>query len=105
MTRDEFDTLLAAATASIPDPEERALVNAEAREFADAVDRDGKRIDYGAAVVLEGSNGVAVVPAADYATAPIYWRTVAGDLDRLLEGTELIPMLQAAAHRGPAPAA
>jgi hypothetical protein len=100
VTRAEFDALLASAAATITDPAERALVNAEAREFADAVDRDSKHLDYGDAVVLEGANGIVVVSARDYASAPIYWRTVAGDLDRLIEGTELIPMLTAA--QGPA---
>lgn len=123
MTRDEFDALLEAAVrgvmASAPVPlgasstadsdaarEEAALLEAEAREFADAVDRDGKRVDYGAAVLLEGARGQVVVSAADFDRCPGYWRTVAGGaghLDRLVEGTELIPVLQAAANRAPAP--
>lgn len=116
MTRDEFDALLAAAVLDIVsgvDPEsddaaaaaeEAALLEAEAREFADAVDRHTLRIDYGSAVVLEGSSGVVVVQARTYSDAPIYWRTVAGGhLDRFVDGTELIPALQAAANKAPAP--
>lgn len=108
MTRDEFDALVAAACAAIIRPfslgdggadahdsqGEAQLLDAEAREFADAVDRDGHRIDYGEAVMLEGSNGVVVVEARKYHDAPIYWRTVAGKVDRLVDGTELLPVLQ-----------
>lgn len=122
MTRDEFDALLSAAVKASLDSlpadnptsaealsqrhdatQEVQLLEAEALEFADAVDRDGKRIDYGSAVVLEGTSGVVVVSAADYDATPDYWRICAGaHLDRVIRGTELIPVLQAAANRGPA---
>lgn len=118
MTRDELDTLIKAACAAVaadvkptvtggPDEDQHAaeaaeeaqLLDAEARSFADAVDRDGKRVPYGSAVVLEGTSGVAVVAAADYATAPLYWQTVVGRPDRITQGPELIHVLQAAANR------
>lgn len=101
MTRADFDALLATASAAIPDPADRAVLNAEAREFADAVDRSDRDLDYGDAVVLEGSQGIVVVPARDYHHAPIYWQTVAGHLDRLVDGTVLIPALTRAAAQGP----
>lgn len=112
MTRDEFDALAAAAASAIVaavDPasddaaaarEEAQLLEAQSREFADAVDRNTKRIDYAAAVVLEGTNGIAVVTLADYGDAPAYWRTVAGRLDRLTFGDELVQGLQVAARQG-----
>lgn len=116
MTRAEFDALLARAvigTVSGVDPasddapaaaEEAQLLEAEAREFADAVDRYGQALPYGDAVMLEGSGGVVVVSARTYADAPIYWRTVAGgELDRLIEGPELLEVLQRAANAAPAP--
>lgn len=111
MTRDELDTLIDAAIMGLiggVDPasddavavrEEAQLLEAEARSFADAVDRDGKRIDYGAAVVLEGPNGIAVVDAAAFHSTPLYWRTVVGRPDRITEGTALLPALQATANR------
>lgn len=123
MTRDEFDALLSAAVkaslGALPGgnpkdaaalterhaaTEEVRLLEAEAIEFADAVDRDGKRIDYGSAVVLEGAT-VVVCSAADYEATPLYFRAIAGGkIDRLVKGPELLPVLQAAAHRSPRPA-
>jgi hypothetical protein len=119
MTRAEFDALLAAAldamTAAVPAPthgdpaaaadehyamQEIQLLEAEARSFADAVDRDGKRIPYGSAVVLEGPHGVAVVQAADYTNTITYWWTVVGGRpDRITSGPELMQVLAGAANR------
>jgi 3-polyprenyl-4-hydroxybenzoate decarboxylase len=112
VTRAELDALIDAALVGVVggvDPlsddaaaarEEAQLLEAEARSFADAVDRDGKRVPYGSAVVLEGPRGVAVVQARDYADAPIYWHTVVGGSpDRITSGPELMEVLAAAAHR------
>lgn len=122
MTRAEFDALLSAALDAImadapssgsEDPATQAaahdavrdvqLLEASARSFADAVDRDaaGRRqpIPYGDAVVLEGPSGVAVVSARNYADAPIYWQTVVGQAESITDGTALIPYLQTAAAR------
>lgn len=117
MTRQELDALTDAALVGIlagVDPasedavaarEEAQLLQAEAASFADAVDRDAKRIPYGSATVLEGSQGVAVVQARDYAAAPIYWQTVVGRVERITEGPQLMQVLTAAAHRAaPRPA-
>lgn len=112
MIRAEFDALVDAAITAIvvgvdPDSddaaaarEEAQLLQAEAESFADAVDRDAKRVPYGSATVLEGSQGVAVVLARDYTAAPIYWQTVVGRVDRLTQGPQLLEVLTAAAHRG-----
>ena len=116
MTREEFDALLAAAVAAIrPAPtggpwtpeevtamtEEAQLLDAEATAFADAVDRDAKRIPYGSAVVLEGPRGIAVVQAADYTKTITYWWTVVGGKpDRIVSGPELMQVLAGAANRG-----
>jgi hypothetical protein len=122
VTREEFNALLSVAVKASLDglprtnpadaaalaerhdaTEEVRLLQAEAIEFADAVDRDGKRIPYGSAVVLEGPGGVVVCTAADYAATPTYWRVLAGGtVDRLVKGTELLHVLQEAANRGPA---
>jgi hypothetical protein len=76
---------------------------AEARSFADAVDRDAKRIPYGDAVVLEGPHGVAVVQAQDYSKTVTYWWTVVGGKpDRVTSGPELMEVLAGAANRGAA---
>jgi hypothetical protein len=118
VTRDQFDALLAAAVKASLDAlphtnptdladrhaatDEVRLLEAEALSFADAVDRDGHRIDYGNAVVLEGPAGTVVTTAADYAASPLYWRILAGtEVDRLTDGTQLLPVLHAAATRGP----
>jgi hypothetical protein len=120
VTRAEFDALLSSAleamAAAAPPPahedpaaaaldraamEEVQLLEAEARSFADAVDRDAKRVPYDSAVVLEGPRGVTVVQARDYAGAPIYWNTVVGGKpDRITSGPELLEVLAAAANRG-----
>lgn len=113
MTRAELDALIDAAllavVSSVPADsddvpaamEEAQLLEAEARSFADAVDRDGKRIPYGDAVVLEGPSGLAVVQARDYADAPIYWQTVVGGKpERITRGPELLQVLTGAANRG-----
>jgi hypothetical protein len=120
VTREEFDALLSSAldamTQAAPSPahsdpaaaaaghdaiQEVQLLEAEARSFADAVDRDAKRVPYGSAVVLEGPRGVTVVQARDYAGAPIYWnKVVGGKPDRITSGPELLEVLAAAANRG-----
>jgi hypothetical protein len=121
VTREEYDALLSAAVkaslAALPveNPrdsvalslrheatEEVRLLEAEAIEFADAVDRDGKRIPYGSAVVLEGEAGVTVTTEADYAATPIFWRSTVGKVDRVVHGAMLVTVLQEAANRGPA---
>lgn len=113
MTRAELDALIdtaVTATVAAVDPdsddaasarEEAQLLEAEARSFADAVDRDGKRIPYAEAVMLEGERGVSVVDARTFDEAPLYWRTVVGRPDAVIRGDELIPALQAAAGRIP----
>lgn len=118
MTRAELDALIDAALVAIVhgvDPlsddataarEEAQLLEADARSFADAVDRDGKRIPYGSAVVLEGPRGVAVVQARDYGDAPVYWHTVVGGgPDRVTSGPELMEVLTGAANRSASPQA
>jgi hypothetical protein len=121
VTREEFDALLdtalaamtkAAPVANPEDPatyaelkdalEEAQLLEAEARAFADAVDRvaPAQRLPYESAAVLEGSQGVAVVALKDFDSAPIYWRSVAGRLDRLIFGDQLLTALRVAAQQG-----
>jgi hypothetical protein len=115
VTRAELDALIDAALVAIVngvDPlsddataarEEAQLLEAEARSFADAVDRDAKRIPYGDAVVLEGPHGVAVVQAQDYSKTVTYWWTVVGGKpDRVTSGPELMEVLAGAANRGAA---
>lgn len=124
MNRAEFDALLAAAVKASLDAlpkvnpkdstalslrheatAEVQLLEAEALAFADAVDRDGKRLPYGDAVVLEGASGVVVCSVRDYEATPVYFRSLAGgEVDRLVKGTELLPVLQAAANRSAHPA-
>jgi hypothetical protein len=114
VTRAEFDALLAEAVRRIsasvtPDPadpaslaeqrdaiQEAQLLDAEAREFADAVDRSGKGIGYGAAVFIEGANGTVVITAREFEATPGYWRTVAGRPDREVRGPELLRVLHEA---------
>jgi len=116
VTRDEFNDLLGKALEAIlpastggpytPEEvvamtEEAQLLDAEATAFADAVDRDAKRIPYGSAVVLEGPRGIAVVQAADYTKTISYWWTVVGGKpDRIVSGPELMQVLAGAANRG-----
>jgi hypothetical protein len=118
VNRAEFDALVAAAgeagrpgrtsgpwtpEEAVAMTEEADLLEAEAREFADAVDRDGGRVPYTSAVVLEGSAGTVVVSASDYAATPVHWHIVAGGhVDRLIHGAELVAVLMKAANRGPA---
>jgi hypothetical protein len=121
VTREEYNALLSAAVKASLDglprtnpadaaalaerhdaTEEVRLLQAEAIEFADAVDRDGKRIPYGSAVVLEGQAGVTVTTEADYAATPIFWRSTVGKPDRVVHGAMLVAVLQEAANRGPA---
>jgi hypothetical protein len=124
VTRAEFDALLAAAVKASLDalpagnPRDTAalterhdatvevqLLEAEALSFADAVDRDAKGVPYGSAVVLEGPAGVVVTTVADYEATPVYWRSlIGGGVQRLVKGTELLPVLQAAANRSSHPA-
>jgi hypothetical protein len=124
VTRAEFDALLSAAVkAALGDlpadnptssealslrhdaTEEVRLLEAEAIEFADAVDRDGKHIPYGTAVVVEGSAGTVVTTAADYVATPVYWQIMAGGkVDRVVEGPELLAVLQRTANRSTHPA-
>lgn len=112
LSRADFDSLLAARVgALITDaesaPEEQrerllddaALLEALAREFADAVDRAEHRgIPYDGAVVLYGSAGPITVPEADYRAQPIYWRVIAsgghGRLDRIDSGADLVRYLR-----------
>jgi hypothetical protein len=91
----EFDALVRnrlAVLRDTPQPgdedgELRQLVDAIAREFADAVDREnstrsilrtGVQVEYVDAVVLTGSHGVLVVDSVLYDEAPVYAHARAG---------------------------
>jgi hypothetical protein len=86
----EFDDLSTRRQVALNDAgrrEDALLVEALARDFADAVDRDnstrgilraGVAVEYVDAVVLTGSAGALVVDAVDYDDAPVYWRSRVG---------------------------
>lgn len=72
-----------------PTVERARRVEAIARSFADAVDREnstrgilrtGVSVEYVDAVVLTGPNGSLVVDAPEYDAAPVYWQAKAGTL-------------------------
>lgn len=74
------------------------LVEAVARSFADAVDREnstrgilraGIAVEYVDAVVLTGSAGALVVDAVEYDGSPGYWITKAGNPDLIIRGRDL----------------
>ncbi len=75
------------------------LLEAVAREFADAVDRSGLRdngapVAYEDAVVITGTGGVVVVRFADYLREPVYWESRAGEVDSLTRGPDLLADLR-----------
>lgn len=76
-----------------PVVEDAMLLEATYREFADAVDRTGTGVPYGDAVVILGSGGVVVAHARDYADTPAYWQTLAGEVDSIIEGAEVMRTL------------
>lgn len=69
-----------------PRVEEAEHLLATYREFADAVDRTDSDLPYGDAVVILGSGGVVVCTGRDYATTPIYWESLAGEVDLIIDG-------------------
>lgn len=73
--------------------QEAKLLEAQAREFADAVDRNGK-LSYEEAVVIIGDSGVVVVDAEDYRREPVYWEAHAGKVDSLILGPLLVAALR-----------
>jgi hypothetical protein len=75
--------------------QEAQLLEAAATSFADAVDRselrnNGQPVPYGEAVVITGDAGVVVVRSADYRREPIYWEALAGEVDSLTRGPDLL---------------
>lgn len=113
MNRAEWDALtqrrLAAMTEALPadDPatsaerryatEEIQLTEAQARTFADAVDRSGKTIDYADAVVVSGGAGEVVCTLADWKANRAYWEQVAagasGEVEWAQAGADLLSFL------------
>jgi hypothetical protein len=85
------------STGTPPEPV-GALLDALARSFADAVDREnstrgilraGVAVEYVDAVVLTGRAGTIVVDADDYESAPVYWQARVSGLDLVVRGRDL----------------
>ncbi len=116
LTRAEWDSLVEARvrglmaeppTSAHEDPaaqaaardalEDAQVLEGTARAFADAVDRDGRGLFYGDAVVMEGSSGPLIVPAADFRNCGTYWQVAAaghgGTLDAVTHGQDLLHYL------------
>jgi hypothetical protein len=74
--------------------QEAQLLEAAAREFADAVDRSGTGTPYEEAVVLTGSSGVVVVTAEEWRASPVYWEAKAGKVDSVAQGDVLVAYLR-----------
>lgn len=77
--------------------EDAALILANATEFADAVDRDGK-LDYEDAVLVEGGAGPVVTSEPAYRDNPAWFQTLAaggtGRVDRIEWGSRLAHYLR-----------
>lgn len=73
--------------------EDAQVFEAQATAFADAVDRTDAGTPYGDAVVITGSAGVVVVRARDYAATPIYWQSLAGEVDLIIDGADVMRAL------------
>jgi ketosteroid isomerase-like protein len=73
--------------------EDAQLMEAQCRAFADAVDRDGRNLPYGDAIVLAGTAGEIVVPLRDYVDTPVYWHAVAGEVDLIIDGADVMQAL------------
>ena len=107
----EFDALLLRRVADLrdePDAGDPDLLDAHARAFADAVDREnssrgilraGVQVDYVDAVVLTGQGGHLVVDAPEYDAAPVYWQARAGDPDSVVRGRDLDGYLRTGEQR------
>lgn len=60
------------------------------RTFADAVDATGTGVPYEDAVVIVGDAGTVVAHARDYADTPIYWQTLAGEVEAIITGAQVM---------------
>lgn len=69
------------------------LFEAQCREFADAVDRTRSGVPYGDAVVVFGTSGPVVAHARDYAATPTYWQTLAGEVELIIHGADVMQAL------------
>lgn len=74
--------------------QEAELLDASAREFADAVDRRGDEMPYEDAVVITGTSGVVTVSAEEYRREPVYWEARAGEVHSLTLGPLLVAALR-----------
>lgn len=120
--RIEFDTLLRdrvramlaptstaadGAPVDVPDEvsDEAALLDASARAFVEAVDRDNDRrqqvagkaepvLAYDDAVVITGSAGPLVISVDDYDRERVYHEARAGKVDSVTTGPELLAYLR-----------
>lgn len=111
MTRQEFDRLLtgrlnkiAAVPFATPEAEREAmeeaqLLDADGREFADAVDRanaDSTKppVAYERAVLVEGGGLTLVVTDDEWRDTPDYWLARVGKAERIVEGPKLVAHLR-----------
>jgi hypothetical protein len=93
LLRRKVESLTLAAAAGHGDTESIQLLDAQCREFADAVDRTGTGVPYGDAVVLFGTSGPVVAHARDYAATPTYWQTLAGEVELIISGADVMQAL------------
>lgn len=101
--RQAFDELLRRKVAAIAAEEGRPgregatedaqLMEAQCRAFADAVDRDGRNLAYGDVIVIAGTSGEVVVPLRDYVDTPVYWQSLAGEVELVTDGADVMDAL------------
>ncbi len=97
----EFDALVRRRTDAMRQANTYAdpnLLDALARSFADAVDREnssrgilraGLPVEYVDAVLVEGHGGQLVVDAEEYEQAPVRVRARVGEVDSVIRGRDL----------------
>lgn len=93
LVRRRCQSIAAAGTDSAV--EDAQLLDAKAREFADAVDRLDLTtpIPYENAVVIVGTSSTVVCQAEDWAAMPVHWQALVGQVDLVVDGTRLIRLL------------